>query len=211
MPSHFITFEGLDGSGKSTQLESACAHLRSRGRRLLVTHEPGGTDLGERLRAAFLDPTESLGDGLVEALVVFASRRQHLLEVIEPALAGGFDVVCDRFTDSTLAYQGYGRSVSLEAVEELDRIATSHRRPDLTLLFDLPAAAARQRAAGRERGEVDRLDSEGLDFYERVRRGYMEIARCHPRRVKIVDASGDIETTSVLMRRVLDDFYREAR
>ena len=116
---------------------------------------------------------------MVEALVVFASRRQHLLEVIEPALASGRDVVCDRFTDSTIAYQGYGRCLDLDVIATLDRVATASRRPDLTLLYDVPAEIARERAAGRDRrarGEVDRLDGERLDFYRRVRAGYLEIA-----------------------------------
>lgn len=206
----FITFEGLDGSGKSTQLEAVCNHLRSLGRRLIVTHEPGGTALGERLRAAFLDPGETPEDGLVEALVVFASRRQHLLEVIEPSLAAGSDVVCDRFTDSTVAYQGHGRRMPLEAIDELDRISTGRRRPDLTLLFDVPAALARQRASGRGEDEIDRLDGEDLAFYERVRQGYLTIARDDPERVRIVDASGDIETTATRTREVLDAFLLEA-
>ncbi len=202
----FITFEGLDGSGKSTQLDAACEHLRASGRRLTVTHEPGGTALGERLRAAFLDPGENPEDGLVEALVVFASRRQHLLEVIEPALAAGSDVVCDRFTDSTVAYQGYGRNMPIDSIDELDRISTGCRRPDLTLLFDLPAALARQRASGRGEDEIDRLDGEDLAFYERVRKGYLAIARQDPERVRIVDATGDIETTAARTREVLDAF-----
>jgi dTMP kinase len=200
-----ITFEGLDGSGKSTQLAAAGEYLRSRGRRPLATHEPGGTALGERLRAAFLDPDQRPGDGLVEALVVFASRRQHLIEVIEPALASGADVLCDRFTDSTLAYQGYGRGVALEVIEALDRLATGGRRPDLTLLYDLPAETARRRAARRQGGRADRLDGEALAFYERVRQGFLEIARRDPGRVKRVDATGDIEATSRLTRRFLDE------
>ncbi len=202
----FITFEGLDGSGKSTQLDAACAHLRALGRELTVTHEPGGTDLGERLRSAFLDPAERPGDGLVEALVVFASRRQHLLEVIDPALAEGRDVVCDRFTDSTVAYQGYGRGMSLDSIELLDRVSTGLRRPDLTLLFDLPARLARERAAARGSGQADRLDREALAFYERVREGYLAIAASDPERVKLVDASGDIEATAAGARAVLDAF-----
>lgn len=203
----FITFEGLDGSGKSTQLEIASEHLGGSGRDVVVTHEPGGTELGERLRELFLDPGRRL-DGLVEALVVFASRRQHLLEVIEPALAAGRDVLCDRFTDSTIAYQGYGRGVPLAELTELDRIATGSRRPDLTLLLDLPAAAARRRARGggrRRRKGVDRLDGERLAFYERVRSGYLEIASRSPERVRVIDSDGEVEVTGSLVRGVLDE------
>ena len=129
----FVTFEGLDGSGKTTQLRAACDHLESLGRAYTLTHEPGGTALGEKLRETLLDPSRAAMDGLVEALVVFASRRQHLLEVIDPALDAGRDVICDRFTDSTLAYQGYGRGVPIDALERLDSIATGSRQPDLTL------------------------------------------------------------------------------
>lgn len=211
MSARFITFEGLDGSGKSTQLEVACEVLESLGRRFVVTHEPGGTELGERLRRAFLDPGQQRLDGLVEALVVFASRRQHLLEVIDPALAAGHDVVCDRFTDSTLAYQGFGRGVSRQALEVLDRLATGARQPDLTLFFDVPADLARSRAAGterRQRGETDRLDREGLEFYERVRQGYLEMARRWPDRVRAIDASGSIEQTAGEARRILEGFFQ---
>ena len=206
MPPLFITFEGLDGSGKSTQIEAARGFLESLGRDVVLTHEPGGTELGERLREAFLDPAGDLRDGLVEALVVFASRRQHLLEVVEPALAAGRDVLCDRFTDSTIAYQGAGRGVAMEALERLDAIATGSRRPDLTLLIDVPADTARGRAAGgrrRRRGAVDRLDRERLAFYERVRAGYLEIAASAPDRVRVIDGRGDVEATAAATREAL--------
>ncbi len=207
MPPRFITFEGLDGCGKSTQLERAAARLQAYGRPHLVTHEPGGTPLGERLRAAFLDPDRASLDGVVEALVVFASRRQHLLEVIEPALARGLDVLCDRFTDSTMAYQGAGRGVPRAVLESLDDIATGGRRPDLTLLFDLPVDTARARSIGDVRlaaGEADRLDRESVVFYRRVRQGYLDIARREPDRVRLIDASGDVETIAGEVARLLD-------
>ena len=135
----FITFEGLDGSGKSTHLRRASEWLAQRGIPHLVTHEPGGTPLGDALRAVFLDPRWGAVDGVVELLLVFASRRQHLLEMIEPALRDGRHVLCDRFTDSTRAYQGYGRGVPLGVIDQVDRLATEGRLPDHTLLFDLPA------------------------------------------------------------------------
>lgn len=214
MPPRFITFEGLDGCGKSTQLERAAAHLASRGRQYLVTHEPGGTPLGERLRAAFLDPDRKGLDGTVEALVVFASRRQHLLEVIEPALERGLDVLCDRFTDSTIAYQGAGRGVPWGVLESLDEIATGSRRPDLTLLLDLPVETARRRSTGGERGASgtpDRLDRESLEFYERVREGYLDIARREPERVRRIDATGGVEEISAVVTRMLDEHLGGSR
>jgi dTMP kinase len=197
----FITVEGLDGSGKSTQLRYASSWLEERGLGHLVTQEPGGTPLGDAIRAVFLNLKDewTTVDGTVEALLIFASRRQHLLEVIDSTLAAGRHVLCDRFTDSTLAYQGYGRGVSLEILHSVDDLATGCRVPDRTLLFDLPAAAARDRgqSPGRrsEPGGVDRLDAEGLVFYERVRQGYLELAMAEPERFVVIDASGSIEQT----------------
>lgn len=211
MPSRplFITFEGLDGSGKSTHLRQAVAWMEGRGVPLLVTHEPGGTPLGDTLRSVFLDPRWGEMDGTVELLLVFASRRQHLLEVIDPALAAGRHVLCDRFTDSTRAYQGYGRGVPLERIAQVDLVATGGRAPDHTLLFDLPAEDARARGhspSRRRRGAADRLDAEGLAFYERVRSGFLELARREPGRFRIVDSSGDSAATQARVRAVLQEW-----
>ncbi len=200
-----ITFEGLDGSGKSTHLRRASEWLEARSVPHLVTHEPGGTPLGDALRAVFLDARWGAMDGVVELLLVFASRRQHLLEVIEPALRAGRHVLCDRFTDSTRAYQGYGRGVPLDVIDQVDRLATEGRRPDRTLLFDLPADAARARGHSpgrRGRGEADRLDAEDLAFYERVRRGFLEMAQ-RDARFEVLDSSGPVAATEEQMRRVL--------
>src|SRR4051794_18401233 len=202
----FLTFEGLDGSGKSTHLRRASEWLARRGIPHLVTHEPGGTPLGDALRAIFLDPRWGAVDGVDELLLVFASRRQHLLEVIEPALAAGRHVLCDRFTDSTRAYQGYGRGVPLPLIEEIDRLATGGRAPDRTLLFDLPAEQARNRGhhARTRRGKTDRLDAEGLAFYERVRHGFLEVAGREPERFRRIDSSGDSDGTQAQVRTVLE-------
>lgn len=205
----FITFEGLDGSGKSTHLRQAAAWLAERGVPLQVTHEPGGTPLGDAVRSIFLDPRWGEMDGTVELLLVFASRRQHLLEVVEPALAAGSHVLCDRFTDSTRAYQGYGRGVSLDCIGQVDRLATGGRTPDRTLLFDLPAEEARARGhspSRRRRGAADRIDSEGLAFYGRVREGFLELARNEPERFRIVDSSGRSEDTQAQVRAVLEEW-----
>jgi dTMP kinase len=199
----FITFEGLDGSGKSTHLRRASAWLEERGIPHIVTHEPGGTPLGDAVRAIFLDPRWGTVDGTVELLLVFASRRQHLIEVIEPALAAGRHVLCDRFTDSTRAYQGYGRGVPLSLIEQVDGVATGGRVPDRTLLFDLTAEEARVRGhspSRRARGAADRLDAEGLAFYERVRRGFLEISRSEPERFRTVDSSGGADITQERVR-----------
>jgi dTMP kinase len=207
MPPLFITFEGLDGSGKSTHLRRASAWLRERGVPHVVTHEPGGTPLGDALRAVFLDPQWGTVDGVVEVLLVFASRRQHLREVIDPALREGKHVLCDRFTDSTRAYQGYGRGVPLGLIDEVDRLATGGRRPDRTLLFDLPAATARARGhslSRQERGDADRLDAEALEFYERVRRGFLEMSR-GDERFHVIPSAGPSSATESVVRRALAD------
>jgi dTMP kinase len=207
MPGLFITFEGLDGSGKSTHLRRASAWLAERGVPHVVTHEPGGTPLGDAVRALFLDPRWGTVDGVVELLLVFASRRQHLLEVIEPALREGKHVLCDRFTDSTRAYQGYGRGVPLEVIDQVDRLATGGRTPDRTLFFDLTAEEARARGhspSRRGRGEADRLDAEGLDFYERVRRGFAEMAR-REARFRVVRSAGSVKETEAQVRAALGD------
>jgi dTMP kinase len=205
----FLTFEGLDGSGKSTHLRRASEWLAQRGIPHLVTHEPGGTPLGDALRAVFLDPRWGAVDGVVELLLVFASRRQHLLEVIEPALQAGQHVLCDRFTDSTRAYQGYGRGVPLAVIDQVDRLATGGRRPDHTLLFDLPGGAARARGHSpgrRGRGEADRLDAEDVAFYDRVRRGFLEMAERDPR-FEVLDSSGPVAATEERMRRLLERLF----
>ncbi|MEM8961359.1 MAG: dTMP kinase [Acidobacteriota bacterium] len=186
----FITFEGLDGSGKTTQLNKTLEWLAAHRIDHVATREPGGTPLGDRVRDLFLASHWGQLDGVVEALLVFASRRQHLLEVIEPALATGRHVICDRFTDSTRAYQGGGRGVDATWIEELDGLVTGGRMPDHTLLFDLPGESARERATGG-----DRLDAEALAFYERVRAGFLDVARRDPERVVVIDATADIETT----------------
>lgn len=207
----FITFEGLDGSGKSTHLRWVASWLEERSgdpeRAPLVTHEPGGTPLGDELRRLFLDDRWDVADGTVELLLVFASRRQHLARVIEPALAAGRTVLCDRFTDSTVAYQGHGRGVELERIEQVDLLATGGRRPDLTLLFDLPPETARGRGQSPRRrsspGGLDRLDAEGLAFYERVRRGFLAQAEAEPERFRVIDSSGSKSATARQVRAVL--------
>ncbi|HLF57978.1 MAG TPA: dTMP kinase [Thermoanaerobaculia bacterium] len=206
MRPRFVTFEGLDGSGKSTHLERAARWLGELGVPLVATREPGGTAIGAAIRKVFLDRGHGGMDPRVELLLVFAARRQHLVEVIEPALAAGRHVLCDRFTDSTVAYQGYGRGVPLEIVAEVERLATGGRRPDLTLLFDLPAAIARRRGhSGHRRriGRVDRLDAESVAFYDRVRAGYLEIARRESERVVTIDSSRTVAETEDAVRQAL--------
>lgn len=213
MASLFITVEGLDGSGKSTQLRFASEWMQQRGLDHRVTQEPGGTPLGESIRTVFLDLKEewSTVDGTVEALMIFASRRQHLLEVIDPAIADGCHILCDRFTDSTLAYQGYGRGASLEMLHRIDDLATGGRVPDHTLLFDLPAELARERghSPGRqnEPGGVDRLDAEDLAFYSRVRQGYLDVSEAATERITVIDSAGSIAETKQLVAAALTEIF----
>ncbi|MEM1246118.1 MAG: dTMP kinase [Acidobacteriota bacterium] len=189
-PPTFITFEGLDGSGKSSHLQAVAERLRASGIDVCVTREPGGTALGSAIRDVFLDPQWGRLDGRVEMMLVFASRRQHLIEVIEPALLEGKVVLCDRFTDSTYAYQGSGRGVSYDVIDRVDRLSTERRRPDRTVLLDLPAEVAQSRGqSASRRGGIDRLDAEELDFYRRVRQGFLDLAEAESERFRVVDTS----------------------
>ena len=182
LPGRFISFEGIDGAGKSSHIEAVATWLRDRGRVVLITREPGGTALAESLRELFLQHEM---DALTEALLVFAGRRDHLRAVIAPALARGEVVLCDRFTDATFAYQGGGRGFDLGLLSQLEQwvqqVPTGLLQPDLTLWFDLPAAvAAARRAAVRA---ADRLEREDLVFFERVSAAYAARARAAPQRI----------------------------
>jgi dTMP kinase len=188
----FITFEGIDGAGKSTHLEAAAAWWRERGAAVLTTREPGGTELAERVRELLLNEPM---DALAETLLVFAARRDHLQRAIEPALAGGAVVLCDRFTDATFAYQGGGRGIAADILALLEQWVQAGRQPDLTLWFDLPATqAARRRAAARA---ADRFEREDLHFFERVRDGYLARMAAAPRRVHRIDAAHSREAVWV--------------
>ncbi len=181
--SRFITFEGIDGAGKSTHIATLTARLAAQGE-VVSTREPGGTPLAETLRGLFL---HNAMDGLTELLLVFAARRDHLQQVIEPALAAGKTVLCDRFTDATFAYQGAGRGMDLEVLSTLERWVQQGRQPDLTFWFDLPAeTAAQRRAAARD---ADRFEQQDVDFFERVRAGYAARAAGAPERFARIDAS----------------------
>jgi dTMP kinase len=186
----FITFEGIDGSGKSTQLRMLSSDLRVKGYDVLTTMEPGGTPLGRRLREAFLETEESV-DPLAELLLFAADRAQHVRFLIKPKLEEGKIVISDRYADATTAYQGAGRGFAGETVSKVIELATDGLKPDLTLFFDLPVEAALQRTKRRDdQGEAkNRMDAEAADFYKRVREAYLEIARLEPERFRTVDAS----------------------
>lgn len=185
----FITLEGVDGAGKSTHLSWLVNHLRAQGRTVVQTREPGGTPLGEKLRELLLHEPMHLE---TEALLMFAARREHLEQVIRPAIDRGVWVVCDRFTDASFAYQGGGRGLSSEKLIRLEDWVQEGFQPDLTLLFDLPIDIAAQRMAGAAR-QLDRFEQEKADFHERVRAAYLARAAAMPARVKIIDSRQGVE------------------
>lgn len=207
MTGTFITFEGIDGSGKSTQLRLLSNYLRSQGCALVLTREPGGTPLGLRLRAALLDAHEQV-DPLTELLVFAADRAQHVRRLLRPALQSGQVVLSDRYADATLAYQGAGRGFSTELVSQIVQLATEGLKPDLTLLFDLPVETClertRRRTEGRHKG--DRLDAENWEFHSRVREAYLQIAKSESDRVKIVDTSASVEDTHDRVKEIVIPF-----
>lgn len=181
----FITFEGMDGAGKSTQISRTAEWLRARGHVVLLTREPGGTPLGEALRALLLHEVMHPD---TEAMLMFAARREHLAQVIEPALARGEWVLCDRFTDASFAYQGGGRGLDSARLEVLETWVQRGLQPDLTLLFDLPCEIAARRLAASG-GDPDRFEREQSDFFNRVRTAYLVRARADARRVQVLDAA----------------------
>nr|WP_262387480.1 dTMP kinase [Pseudomonas chlororaphis] len=183
----FITLEGPEGAGKSTNREYLAERLRAAGIEVLLTREPGGTPLAERIREVLLTPGDEVMNPDTELLLVFAARAQHLAEVIRPALARGAVVLCDRFTDSTYAYQGGGRGLSVERIATLERFVQGELRPDLTLVFDLPVEVGLARASAR--GRLDRFELEGRVFFDAVRQAYLKRAAADPARYLLVDAS----------------------
>lgn len=187
----FITFEGIEGSGKSTQLRRLAARISD----AVVTKEPGGTPLADRIRAILLDSSSHL-DPVAELFLFAASRRQHVVEIIRPALKRGAAVLCDRFTDSTLAYQGFGRLIDLDKLRALNAWATESLTPDLTLLFDLPEDVGLSRARSRNAEAVNdegRFEAEELRFHRRVREGYLALAVSEPARFAVINAEGDVD------------------
>jgi dTMP kinase len=189
----FITLEGIEGAVKSTVARFVCESLRARGLSVLATREPGGTPLAERVRQIVLERgTESLSP-VTETLLMFAARALHVDNVIRPALARGEWIVCDRFTDATRAYQGSARGVGSALIEQLAQAVHADLAPDLTLLLDLPVAAGLARARARTGAVSDRFEAETVTFFEKVRAGYLAIARREPVRVKVIDAAAPLE------------------
>ena len=208
-PGALITFEGLDGCGKTTQLEMQAERLRGLDRTVTATKEPGGTAVGQQIREIVLHAADLLLSASTEMSLMFAARAQHIEELIVPALLRGDLILCDRFTDSTVAYQGYGRGVALAAIRTLDDLLCQGVQPNLTLLLDVDAETAAHRTGSRNRAarHADtRFEEEGLEFFRRVRQGYEEIARQEPDRVRVVNANASIEEVHGLVSGFIDEF-----
>ena len=203
----FITFEGIDGSGKSTQLRMLASHLRLQGHEVVATREPGGTPLGLRVRAVVLDADEQV-DPLAELLLYAADRAQHVRALVRPALDSGHVVLSDRYADATAAYQGAGRGFPEYLISQLIALATGGLRPDLTLVFDVSVEESLRRATRRTHDgpAPDRLDVEDAAFYARVRDAYLRLAAAEPDRVRVIDAAGSVEETHAAVLRLVMPF-----
>ena len=196
----FITFEGGDGCGKSTQLELVKKYLEERGFKTLTTREPGSIGLGQKLREVLLHYDGDVAPR-AEAFLFLADRAQHIAKIVKPAIDNGVIVLCDRHTDSSVAYQGYGRGEDIEQINMLNNLATQGIKPDLTLLFDVSTEVAQTRVGS----EKDRMESAGIEFHKKVRQGYLEIAKKEPQRIKVVDSNLTIEKVFEQVKKILDE------
>lgn len=203
----FISFEGIEGTGKSTQAGLLADHLKEKGHRVINTMEPGGTRISLKIRELLLS-TESKGmDHVAELLLYNAARVQHIKEIIGPALERGDIVITDRFSDSTVAYQGYARGIDLQLIDSLDMIATKHLRPDITILFDIDVRTGLAR--NKKLGKNDRLELEDISFHEKVRKGFLEIAAREPGRIKVIDCSESLGIVRQKVVKIIADFLKE--
>ncbi|CAH0277188.1 dTMP kinase [Pseudomonas sp. PA-7-1E] len=205
----FITLEGPEGAGKSTNRDYLAERLRAQGIEVVLTREPGGTPLAERIRDVLLTPGDEPMNPDTELLLVFAARAQHLAEVIRPALARGAVVICDRFTDSTYAYQGGGRGLSMERITTLETFVQGDLRPDLTLLFDLPVEVGMARASAR--GRLDRFELEGQAFFDAVRSAFLQRAKAEPTRYYLLDAAQPLSQVQQAIDALLPTLLERSR
>ncbi len=207
----FITLEGIEGAGKTTQIENIVAFLEARGYACLTTREPGGTAIGSQIRGVLLDPANNDLDAAAELLLYMADRVQHIRTLIKPRLAAGQVVLCDRYFDATLVYQGYARGLDKRLINELHRLVCDNLKPDLTLLFDLKpetglARAWRQIDNGGRTGTESRFEQEKIEFHRKVRSGYLDLARLEPQRFRIVDAEQRREQVCEAIESIMTDF-----
>lgn len=198
MTGTFITVEGPDGAGKTTQLQLLADYLKAKGYKIVMTREPGGTRIGNEIRSLILNPDFKEMDEMTEILLYAASRAQHVNELIRPALEAGKIVLCDRFIDASIAYQGYGLGYSIEQVQEINRQATNDLTPDRTYLFDLTVADSKRRMV--ERGALDRIEQRDDDFRQRVYEGFLTLAEQEPERIQLVDANHSIDDLQQILR-----------
>lgn len=209
----FITFEGIEGSGKSSQCQKLAANLQAKGYWVLKTREPGGTPLAEHIRGLLLNTTRSSSQEILapecETFLILASRRQHVANIIAPALRKGAAVLCDRFFDSTLAYQGFGRGLDIKTLENLNQFSTHGLTPDLTFLFDLPVnqGLTRRRRTLRQ----NRIDREKEKFHERVRQGFIALAKKYPKRIIIIDADNTIDAIAKQVIKSIEPFFSKIK
>jgi dTMP kinase len=207
MKGFFLSLEGIEGTGKSTQARLLAAYLRSRGYSVVQTAEPGGTPISLKIRELLLSPDSREMDQVTELLLYNAARVQHIKEVITPALTRGDIVISDRFSDSTLAYQGYGRGIHRQVIDALDAVATGCMRPDLTLILDVDVEIGLRR--NKEMKKNDRLECEDVAFHQKVRRGFHEIAAAEPERIRLIPCSDSIETVHEAVKDALAPFLKE--
>ena len=200
MSGYFITFEGSEGCGKTTQIEALAKALEAQGKTVLITREPGGTLIGEKIRNLLQDPSHKneISD-MAELLLFSACRAELIASRIQPALKRGEIVICDRFYDSTYVYQGLGRAIGMEIVEQLNQITVGTLKPDLTILLDLDAKVGIERAKSRQSGELDRIENESLAFFEAVRNGYLELAKKEPERFKTIDGLLSVDAIKAII------------
>ncbi len=197
----FITFDGIDGAGKTTQIALLVDYLRAQGKRVHVTREPGGTALAEKIRELLLNKENDMSS-LTELLLMFAARAEHIHRVLRPKIEAGEWVICSRFTDATIAYQGYARRMPLESIQTLAQLVHADFNPDISFFLDLPAELAALRRV--ERGEAtDRFEAEAISFMQAVRRGYLAIAQSQPARCKVIDASQSVEAMAADIRAII--------
>ncbi len=216
MKGTFITFEGGEGSGKSTQARLLAGYLKQAGYDVVATREPGGTGIGDAIRGILLDPELTEMGNVTELLLLAASRAQNVCERVKPALERGAVVICDRFIDSTLAYQGYGRKFDLKLLAALNRLATGGVTPDLTILLDLPVEVGLGRAKALDKGEAkdgkgDRIEQEDIEFHRRLRQGFLELAEKEPARFRLIPVKEDIEATQRQVNALVEEFLKSRK
>lgn len=199
---YFITFEGADGCGKTTQLELLADYLKEKNKEVIITREPGAKGLGEKIREILLNYDGEVSDRC-ESFLFLADRAQHIDMIVNPAVEAGKIVLCDRHIDSSVAYQGYGRGLDIEQIDRLNMLATNGRRPDLTLVFDIDVKTSMKRV-GKEK---DRMESAGVEFFNRVRKGYLELAKQEPERIRVLDATKSIEEIHNEVVKIISELY----